>query len=114
MNFDCIGNILSRRCTKNDLVFQGFIVERQAGITKGSKVNGGSLICQSLDQQRRVQNTTFMNGINHLFVEDLGLFQKAVGMGDKVPKLYKISLQMTDGAHINIDFERALATRNLP
>jgi type II secretory pathway component PulJ len=114
VDFDCIGNILSKERTKKDLAFQGFIVERQAGIAKGAKVNGGSLICQSLDRQGRVQNTTLMNGINHLFVEDISPSQRAGGIGDRAPRLYKISLQMTDGALINIDFERTFATRNMP
>ena len=114
IDFDCIGNILSKERTKKDLAFQGFIVERQAGISKGAKVNGGSLICQSLDRQGRVQNTTLMNGINHLFIEDISSPQRAGGMGDRAPRLYKISLQMTDGALINIDFERTFATRNMP
>ena len=114
VDFDCIGNILSKERTKKDLAFQGFIVERQAGIAKGAKVNGGSLICQSLDRQGRMQNTTLMNGINHLFVEDMSSSQRAGGMGDGTPRLYKISLQMTDGALINVDFERTFATRNLP
>lgn len=113
IDFDCIGNILSKERTKKDLAFQGFIVERQAGIAKGAKVNGSSLFCQSFDRQGRVQNTTLMNGINHLFVEDMSSSQMAEGTGDRAPRLYKISLQMTDGAHINIDFERAFATRNL-
>ncbi|MBU3595949.1 hypothetical protein ICN10_05990 [Polynucleobacter sp. 86C-FISCH] len=114
VDFDCIGNILSKERTKKDLAFQGFIVERQAGIAKGTKVNGGSLICQSLDRQGRVQNTTLMNGINHLFVEDINSPQRAGGIGDRAPRLYKISLQMTDGALVNIDFERTFATRNMP
>jgi type II secretory pathway component PulJ len=114
IDFDCIGNILSKERTKKDLVFQGFIVERQAGIAKGAKANGGSLICQSLDRQGRVQNTTLMNGINHLFVEDISHPQREGGIGDRAPRLYKISLQMTDGALINMDFERTFATRNMP
>lgn len=114
VDFDCIGNILSKERTKKDLAFQGFIVELQAGIAKGTKVNGGSLICQSLDRQGRVQNTTLMNGINHMFVEDMSSPQRAGGIGDRAPRLYKISLQMTDGALINIDFERTFATRNMP
>ena len=114
VDFDCIGNILSKERTKKDLAFQGFIVERQAGIAKGAKVNGGSLICQSLDRQGRVQNTTLMNGINHLFIEDMSSPQRVSGIGNRAPRLYKISLQMTDGALINIDFERTFATRNMP
>ena len=114
VDFDCIGNILSKERTKKDLAFQGFIVERQAGIAKGAKVNGGSLICQSLDRQGRMQNTTLMNGINHLFVDDISPSQSAGGMADKTPRLYKISLQMTDGALIKLDLERTFAARNLP
>ncbi|MBU3604184.1 hypothetical protein [Polynucleobacter sp. AP-Kaivos-20-H2] len=114
VDFDCIGNVLSKERTRKDLAFQGFIVERQAGIAKGAKVNGGSLICQSLDRQGRVQNTTLMNGINHLLVDDISPPQSTVGMGDSAPRLYKISLQMTDGALIKLDFERTFATRNMP
>ncbi len=114
VDFDCIGNILSKERTKRDLAFQGFIVERQAGITKGARVNGGSLICQSLDREGKMQNTTLMNSINHLFVEDISLSQRSGSMGDKAPRLYRINLQMTDGDLINIDFERTFATRNLP
>ena len=114
VDFDCIGNILSKERTKKDLAFQGFIVERQAGIAKGTKVNGGSLICQSLDRQGRVQNTTLMNGMNHLLIEDISSPQRSSGTSDRDPRLYKISLQMTDGALINIDFERTFATRNMP
>ena len=114
IDFDCIGNILSKERTKKDLAFQGFIVERQVDIAKGAKVNGGSLICQSLDRHGKVQNTTLMNGINHLFVEDMSSPKRADGMGDRAPRLYKISLQMTDGALINVDFERTFATRNMP
>ena len=117
VDFDCIGNILSKERTRKDLALQGFIVERQAGIAKGAKVNGGSLICQSLDRHGRVQNTTLMNGINHLLVDDISPPQSTGGkggMGDSAPRLYKISLQMTDGALIKLDFERTFATRNMP
>ncbi len=114
VDFDCIGNILSKERTKKDLAFQGFIVEQQAGIAKGTRVNGGSLICQSLDRQGRMQNTTLMYGINHLFVEEISPPKKVGGISDRAPRLYKISLQMTDGALINVDFERTFATRNLP
>jgi hypothetical protein len=114
VDFDCIGNILSNERTKKDLAFQGFIVERQASIAKGAKVNGGSLICQSLDRQGRIQNTTLMNGINHLFVEEISPPNKVGAISVRAPRLYKISLQMTDGALIKADFERTFATRNLP
>lgn len=117
VDFDCIGNVLSKERTRKDLAFQGFIVERQAGSAKGAKVNGGSLICQSLDRQGRVQNTTLMNGINHLLVDDISPPQSTGGkggMGDSAPRLYKISLQMTDGVLITLDFERTFATRNMP
>ncbi|OZA76994.1 MAG: hypothetical protein B7X71_06505, partial [Polynucleobacter sp. 39-46-10] len=69
VDFDCIGNTLSNERTKNNLAQQGFLVDRQASATKGVKVNGGSLICQSLDRQGRIQNTTLMNGIHHLSFE---------------------------------------------
>jgi hypothetical protein len=84
-------------------------VDRQAGIAKGTKVNGGSLICQSLDRQGRSQNTTLMNGVNYLKIEEIVTPEKS-----PIQKLYKVSLQMTDGASLNMGLERTFSTRNLP
>ena len=109
VDFDCIGNVLSQERTKHSLARQGFLVDRQAAIAKGSKVNGGSLICQSLDRQGRLQNTTLMNGVNNLLIEELTISDKS-----SAQKLFKVSLQMTDGASLNIGLERTFSTRNLP
>ena len=109
VDFDCIGNVLNQERTKHGLARQGFLVDRQAGIAKGSKVNGGSLICQSLDRQGRLQNTTLMNGVNSLLIEELTISDKS-----SAQKLFKVSLQMTDGASLNIGLERTFSTRNLP
>ena len=89
---------------------QGFLLDRQAGIPKGKKVNGGSLICQSLDRQGRIQNTTLMNGVNSLFIEELSPSQ---AQHLSASRLFKIKLQMTDGAKLNLDLERTFSTRNL-
>ncbi|WP_114689271.1 hypothetical protein [Polynucleobacter necessarius] len=75
IDFDCISNILSKDRTRKDLAFQGFIVERQARITKGAKANVGLLICQSLDSQGRVQSTTLMNDVNYFAIERLDAMQ---------------------------------------
>lgn len=104
IDFDCIGNTLSKERTKNQLAQQGFLVDRQSLIPKGMRVNGGSLVCQSLDRQGRLQNTTLMNGINHLSFE---LLTGSAG------KAYRVKLQMTDGVSIHREFERTFATRNL-
>ena len=104
VDFDCIGNTLSKERTQNHLAQQGFLVDRQASAPKGAKVNGGSLICQSLDRQGRIQNTTLMNGIRHLSVEALPA---------SVGKAYKVMLEMTDGVSIHQKFERTFAARNL-
>jgi len=109
VDFDCIGNELNKERTKHGLARQGFLVDRQAGIAKGAKANGGSLICQSLDRQGRIQNTTLMNGINSLFIEELASPNKSA-----TQKLFKVRLQMTDGTLLNIDLERTFSTRNLP
>jgi hypothetical protein len=109
IDFDCLGNALNQERTKNGLARQGFLVDRQAGIPKGVKVNGGSLICQSLDRQGRLQNTTLMNGVNHLRIEEIVTPEKSPRQ-----KLYRVSLQMTDGASLNIGLERTYGTRNLP
>ena len=109
IDFDCIGNTLTKERTKNGLVRQGFLVDRQAGIAKGTKVNGGSLICQSLDRQGRLQNTTLMNGVNYLAIEEIASSEKSL-----TQKLYKVTLQMTDGALLNLDLARTFGTRNLP
>jgi hypothetical protein len=104
VDFDCIGNTLSKERTKNNLAQQGFLVDRQASAPKGVKVNGGSLICQSLDRQGRIQNTTLMNGIHHLSFESLTA---------TAGKALKVRLEMTDGALIHQRFERTFTTRNL-
>ena len=108
-DFDCIGNTLTKERTKHGLARQGFLVDRQSGIQKGAKVNGGSLICQSLDRQGRLQNTTLMNGVNYLAIEEMNASEKS-----PTQKLYQVSLQMTDGALLNLDLKRTFSTRNLP
>ena len=110
IDFDCIGNVLTQDRTKNQLAQQGFLVEHQAGVPKGTKVNGGSLKCQSLDRQGRIQNTTLMNGINLLTIEEL---HSPYGNTDSSQRLYRIQLQMTDGNLLHVDMERSFATRNL-
>jgi len=109
VDFDCIGNALTQDRTKNQLAFQGFIVDRQAALPKGAKGNGGSLICQSLDRQGRIQNTTLMNGVDSLFIEE---FQVPHGQAESNQSLFEVTLQMTDGAQLNITFKRTIATRN--
>ena len=111
VDFDCIGNVLSPDRTKNQLALQGFLVERQAGVPKGAKVNGGSLMCQSLDRQGRIQNTTLMNGVNLLSIEELYSQQ---GNTASSQRLYRVKLQMTDGRLLHLDMERSFVTRNLP
>jgi hypothetical protein len=109
IDFDCIGNAITKDRTKNQLALQGFLVDRQAGVPKGKKVNGGSLICQSLDRQGRIQNTTLMNGVNSLFIEELNGAQAQALKGQR---LFRVTLQMTDGAKLNLDLERTFSTRN--
>jgi hypothetical protein len=104
VDFDCIGNILSKDRTKNHLAQQGFLVDRQASTPKGKRVNGGSLMCQSLDRQGRLQNTTLMNGVHLLSITEL---QGSSG------RAFKIRLEMTDGALIHQNFERIFSSRNL-
>ena len=104
VDFDCIGNILSKDRTKNHLAQQGFLVDRQASTPKGKRVNGGSLMCQSLDRQGRLQNTTLMNGVHLLSITEL-----QGGSG----RAFKIRLEMTDGALIHQNFERIFSSRNL-
>lgn len=108
IDFDCIGNALTQERTKQGLAHQGFLVDRQAGIAKGAKVNGGSLICQSLDRQGRLQKTTLMNGVNYLAIDEIATSEKS-----PMQKLYRVSLQMTDGARLNLGLERTFGTRNL-
>ena len=105
VDFDCIGNTLSKERTQHNLAQQGFLVGRQASAPKGAKVNGGSLVCQSLDRQGRIQNTTLMNGIHHLSFEPLPA---------SAGKAFKVKLEMTDGVSIHQKFERIFTTRNLP
>jgi len=104
IDFDCIGNTLSKERTKNNLAHQGFLVDRQASAPKGAKVNGGSLICQSLDRQGRIQNATLMNGVDYLSFEVLPA---------STGKAFRVKLKMTDGGFIHREFERVFVTRNL-
>ena len=106
VDFDCIGNVLNSDRTKQGLALQGFLVDRQASLPKGHRANGGSLICQSLDRQGRLQNTTLMNGVNALKIEELTL------PNSTTQKAYKIQLEMTDGAMLHQGFERTFTTRN--
>lgn len=103
IDFDCIGNVLSKDRTKKHLAQQGFIVDRQASTPKGARVNGGSLICQSLDRNGHLQNTTLMNGVNQLSIQELpGITSKA----------YKVKLEMTDGVSLHREYERLFFARN--
>jgi len=108
VDFDCIGNTLTSDRLKNNQALQGFFLDRQAGLSKGLKVNGGSLICQSLDRQGRLQNTTLANGVNAFSVDELKS-QSSSGQ-----KAFRVRLEMTDGALIHREFERIFTTRNLP
>ena len=109
-DMDCIGNKLTPDRTRHGLAFQGFRLDHPVGMPKGARVSGGALICQSLDRQGRLQNTTLMNGIQHLRIEEL----KPMAGGISSPqKLYRIQLQMTDGQQIRLDVERSFSTRNL-
>jgi hypothetical protein len=105
IDFDCIGNTLSKERTKNGMTQQGFLVDRQASAPKGMWLNGGSLICQSLDRQGRLQNTTLMNGVDLLAIEELPA---------NTGRAFRVRLRMTDGRSINKEFERTFASRNLP
>ena len=67
-------------------------------------------MCQSLDRQGRIQNTTLMNGINQLSIEELHSQQGNTASGQRI---YKVRLQMTDGRSLHLDMERSFATRNL-
>ena len=104
VDFDCIGNVLNKERTKNHLLQQGFLVDHQASVPKGMRANGGSLICQSLDKQGHLQNTTLMNGVNKLSIEKL----------EGIPAIvYKVKLEMTDGVLLHRKYERIFFARNL-
>ena len=108
IDFDCIGNVLTIDRAKQNLNLQGFLVDRRSGLSKGAKANGGSLICQSLDRHGRLQNTTLMNGVDSLVIDEFNPHSS------HVQKTFKVQLNMTDGAHIQRTFERLFTTRNLP
>ena len=113
VDFDCIGNVITQERTKQNLAQHGFMVDRQASIPKGMRVNGGSLICQSLDRQGRLQKTTLMNGINRLSIEPIQASTQTVAPSDAGAQTFRVKLEMTDGAKIQRIFERTFSTRNL-
>ena len=108
IDFDCIGNVLTSDRTKRNLALQGFLVDRQSGLSKGAKSNGGSLICQSLDRQGRLNNTTLMNGVNSLVIDELNHH------ASHKQRAFRVQLNMTDGVNVQKKFERIFTTRNLP
>ena len=108
IDFDCIGNVLTIDRAKQNLNLQGFLVDRRSGLPKGAKANGGSLICQSLDRHGRIQNTTLMNGVDSLVIDEFNPHPS------HTQRTFKVQLNMTDGAHIQRTFERLFTTRNLP
>jgi hypothetical protein len=108
IDFDCIGNVLTIDRAKQNLNLQGFLVDRRSGLSKGAKANGGSLICQSLDRHGRLQNTTLMNGVDSLVIDEFNPHPS------HIQRTFKVQLNMTDGAHIQRTFERLFTTRNLP
>ena len=103
IDFDCIGNILTKDRTKNNLAYQGFLLERQAGLAKGVKSKGGSLMCQSLDRQGRVQS---------LMIKETDPGVKSKRTRSSPQKLMKVSIQMDTGKSI-LEFTRIYASRNL-
>lgn len=109
-DLDCIGNVLTQERTRHDLALQGFRVEYPAGLLKGARTNGGSLICQSLDRQGRLQHSTLMNGVQHMQVEELKPIQ-ANHSGTQ--RAFRIRLHMTDGHGIQLELQRTFTTRNL-
>ena len=92
------------------MAYQGFMVGQSAAIPKGVKNQSGSLICQSLDRQGRVQNTTLMNGIDQLKVDEMIFPQSLSGQRQK---RYRVQLRLTDGRSLYVNVERTFTTRNL-
>ena len=109
-DLDCIGNVLTHERTRHDLALQGFRVEYPAGLQKGARTNGGSLICQSLDRQGRLQHSTLMNGVQQMQVEELKPIQ---ANHSGAQRAFRIRLHMTDGQGIQFDLQRIFTTRNL-
>ena len=105
INLDCIGNVLSFDRTKNTLVHQGFLVKQDSSKSKNQIYQGGSLMCQSLDRQGQVQNSTLMSGVERLTIQE-----QVAQQGQ--PRLFTISLTMADGLGVRHLFQRTFATRN--
>ncbi|SNX29057.1 hypothetical protein SAMN06295945_1420 [Polynucleobacter meluiroseus] len=112
VDLDCVGNVLTKERTKGHWAQQGFLVERQATAPKGFKVNGGSLICQSLDRHGRMQNTTVMNGVNQLSIDESSTLLGNANRSNSGSRLFVVKLQMTDGKALQREFSRTFATRN--
>lgn len=109
-DLDCIGNVLKQERTRHDLALQGFRVEYPAGLQKGERSNGGSLICQSRDRQGRLQYSTLMNGVQQMRVEELKPLKTNHSGAQRA---LRIRLLMTDGQGIQFDLQRIFTTRNL-
>lgn len=103
-DFDCIGNVLTKERTKQGLVHQGFFVNKQ------------SLICQSLDKQGRLQNTTLLSGVHALRIRELS---DSGSQAQSWQRAYRVRLEMAseisgvDESKTSRGFERIFSTRNL-
>ena len=60
-------------------------------------------MCQSLDRQGRLQNTTLMNGVRHLKIE---------GVAPNSQRVFKVTIQMDLGKSV-AEFSRIFTGRNL-
>lgn len=107
-DFDCTGNVLSNDRTRNHLAMQGFLVNKSNHLLTSVKNHSGSLVCQSLDRQGRIQNTVLMNGVQKFTVEELN---QSTTQGQRA---FRVQLGLTNGASVQRGFERTFTTRNLP
>jgi hypothetical protein len=69
-------------------------------------------MCQSLDREGRLQNTTLMNGVHSLMIKELDPGVKSIMPTANSQKLFKVSIQMDTGKSIS-GFTRIYASRNL-
>jgi len=112
IDFDCIGNVMNTDRTKQQLARHGYVLERMASSPKFARIDEGSLVCQSLDRQGRLQKTTLMSGVRQLRIEEVGNQASATRLGSPA-RLFTVKLTMGDGHAIERHVERTFATRNL-
>jgi type II secretory pathway component PulJ len=108
IDLDCVGNSVTKERTQQHLVLLRFWVQKKSSLSNDRGRYVSSLMCQSLDRHGRKHNSTLMNGVDALQIEELN------PIPGRRQRSFRIRLiGQADPARQRI-VERIFTTRNLP